>query len=211
MPRAERSLIFGYGSLLQQRTGATPESDVTCHLEGFRRSWNVAMDNARTIAGYKFYVDPETGARPAVFVTFLNIEADADRRVNGLLYPVEDALLPLLDRRERNYERRDVTELVDRDVGCRVWAYLGRRDARERYETARREASAVVSQQYFDRVRADFARFGPTMLDEFDGTTDPPEVPLRSLQRVNVPLDPDADGANGAADPARQWAVEGVV
>lgn len=211
MPTADRSLIFGYGSLLQQRNGATPESDVMCHLAGFHRSWNVAMDNARTIAGYKFYVDPETGERPAVFVTFLNIEEDRDRRVNGLVYPVEDSLLPLLDRRERNYERRDVTELVDRDFGGRVWAYVGRRDARERYETARREGRAVVARQYFDQIRADFGRFGPGTLDEFDRTTNRPEVPLRSLQRVNVPLDTDGDGANGAADAARQSAVEGVV
>ena len=46
------------------------------------------MDNRRTIPGYKYYVDPDTGERPPVHVTFLNIYPAAEGRVNGIAFPV---------------------------------------------------------------------------------------------------------------------------
>ena len=61
------TFLFGYGSLLRFPGG------IPCHLLGHRRAWNVAMDNRQTIPGYKYYVDPDTGERPPVHVTFLNI------------------------------------------------------------------------------------------------------------------------------------------
>ena len=61
------TFVFGYGSLVRRPDG------IPCHLLGHRRAWNVAMDNRRTIPGYKYYVDPETGERPPVRVTFLSL------------------------------------------------------------------------------------------------------------------------------------------
>ena len=72
------TFVFGYGSLVR-RPGGIP-----CHLLGHRRAWNVAMDNRRTIPGYKYYVDPETGERPPVRVTFLNLYPAAEGQVNGV-------------------------------------------------------------------------------------------------------------------------------
>src|ERR1700734_1150757 len=111
--------VFGYGSLLS--ADAEPISKLTSsRLRGHRRTWNVAMDNSRAIPGYKRYVDPVTGNPPAVFVVFLNIVADADSHVNGALFPVSEEMLAALDRRERNYERIDVTENLADAVAGRV-------------------------------------------------------------------------------------------
>jgi hypothetical protein len=182
-----RHLVFAYGSLLRRGPGVDLESAIACRLHGFRRAWNVAMDNALTVPGYKHYVDPRTGERPPVHVTFLNLRPHAGEHVNGVVYPVDHADLPALDRRERNYERHDVTGLLGRDLGARVWAYLGRHDARRRFEAARRDGRAVVSRPYRDGVRAGFADVDPAMLAEFDRTTDAPGVPVRALRRVDVP------------------------
>jgi cation transport regulator ChaC len=172
--------VFAYGSLVHPR--ARP-----CRLRGHRRRWAVAMDNTRTIPGYKVYVDAR-GERPPVFVTFLDVApADGHAAVNGALFPVAPEALTLLDHRERNYERREVTELVDADVGGPVFAYVGRAEARERYARGAADGTAVVSRAYHDRVRADFAAFGPGALDEFDRTTEPPTVPLVELTRIEVP------------------------
>jgi cation transport regulator ChaC len=175
-----RTFVFGYGSLLR-RPGGIP-----CQLLGHRRAWNVAMDNRRTIPGYKYYVDPDTGERPPVRVTFLNLYPSAGGQVNGIAFPVTAEVLDELDRRERNYDRIDVTPLLDADLGGTVWAYLGSEAARERFAAG----AAVVAQDYFDAIRDGFAAVGG--LDAFDRSTDPLTVPLRRLTRVDVPPPPPA-------------------
>ena len=175
-----RMFVFGYGSLLRYEGG------ISCHLLGHRRAWNVAMDNRRTIPGYKFYVDPDTGECPAVHVAFLNIYPAAGGRVNGFAFPVTAEVLDGLDRRERNYDRIDVTRLLDLDLGGTVWTYLGTEAARARFAAD----SAVVSQDYFDAIREGFAASGG--LDEFDRSTDRLTVPLRRLRRVDLPPPPPA-------------------
>jgi cation transport regulator ChaC len=174
------AFVFGYGSLVRRPDG------LPCHLLGHRRAWNVAMDNRRTIPGYKYYVDPDTGERPPVRVTFLNLYPAAEGRVNGVAFPVSAEELDELDRRERNYDRVDVTELVDADLGGTVWTYLGSEAARERFAAG----GAVVAQDYFDAIRGDFAAAGG--LEAFDRSTDPVTVPLRRLARVDVPPPPPA-------------------
>jgi cation transport regulator ChaC len=192
MRRAERNSVFGYGSLLRPAVGKGDDAAVVCHLTGFHRAWDVAMDNRSTIPGYKYYVDRATGRRPAVYVTFLSISPDPRRSLNGVVYPVEAAILPLLDERERNYERREVTGLVDADVSGPVWAYVGTADARERYRTGSAEGTACVSDEYYETVRDGFRRLRPSALDEFDRTTDALQVPRRALRRVDVPPGIDA-------------------
>ena len=172
------TFVFGYGSLVRRPDG------IPGHLLGHRRAWNVAMDNRRTIPGYKYYVDPDTGERPPVRVTFLNLYPAAEGRVNGVAFPVTADALDALDRRERNYDRIDVTELIDADLGATVWTYLGSESARERFAAG----AAVVAQDYFDAIRGDFAAVGG--LEAFDRSTDPLTVPLRRLARVDVPPPP---------------------
>src|SRR3954449_985332 len=153
------AFVFGYGSLVRRPDG------LPCNLLGHRRTWNVAMDNRRTIAGCKYYVDRDTGERPPVRVTFLNLYPAAEGRVNGIAFPVTADELEALDRRERNYERIDVTRLLDVDLGATVWTYVGRSDARERFAAG----AAVVSQDYFEGVREEFAAAGG--LEEFERST----------------------------------------
>jgi cation transport regulator ChaC len=174
-----RTFVFGYGSLVRRPCG------IACHLTGHRRAWNVAMDNRRAIPGYKVYEDPDTGERPPVRVTFLNVYP-GEGRVNGIAFPVGAEELEVLDRRERNYERVDVTRALDADLGGTVWTYRGTDAARGRFEAG----PAVVAQDYFEAIRAGFAAAGG--LEAFDASTDPPTVPLRRLKRVDLPPPPPA-------------------
>ena len=139
------------------------------------------MDNSLDLPGYKYYVDPATGERLAVFVTFLNlVEAPGDA-VNGVLFPVGDPAE--LDARERNYERRAV-ELAGFDG--RVWAYIGSDDARARYDGAAARGAAVVDRSYLELVRDGFGSLGADALMRFDQSTDPPDVPVLPLRRVDI-------------------------
>jgi hypothetical protein len=154
-----RVFIFGYGSLAPG-SGGRP-----ARLRGYRRAWNVAMDNTVTIPGYKYYVDAE-GQRPEVVVTFLNLVPGEG--VDGVL--LEGADLRALDARERQYARVDVSHAVD--VPGPVFAYIGRPEAVARFEAARREGRAVAQRAYVESVR---------------GIAEPPPLPVLDLSRVEVP------------------------
>ncbi|MHB8233505.1 MAG: gamma-glutamylcyclotransferase family protein, partial [Solirubrobacteraceae bacterium] len=81
--------VFGYGSLLPDSADNWAKQDRRmCRLRGYRRAWNVAMDNTQDLPGYKYYRDP-SGERPPIFVTFLNLVPAAGRNVNGIVFRVD--------------------------------------------------------------------------------------------------------------------------
>ena len=186
--------VFAYGSLARAAGAALP-----CHLLDHRRGWGVAMDNRLRIPGYKVFIDARTGEQPPVYVAFLDIRPQPGARVNGVAFPVDSGELPELDRRERQYERRDVTQHVDLDVDGpfgalrapagfpdgTVWAYAGRAESRDRCAAGRADGTTVVAAPYHRHVREGFRARG--MLDAFERTTDPPDLPERELQRVDLP------------------------
>jgi len=156
--------VFVYGSLLELAHAGQ------CVLRDHRRGWDVAMDNRVTIPGYKFYVDPETGERPPVYVAYLAIAPERGSTVAGAAYAADAAALAALDRRERNYRRREVTGLVGVNLGGRVWAYVGSAAGRARCARGRAEGTAVVAAEYLALVPS----------------AEPPDLPVRSLLRRDI-------------------------
>jgi hypothetical protein len=167
--------VFGYGSLV---AGA----GVPARLREHRRVWGVAMDNTVDLPGYKLYLDRD-GGRPAVCVAFLDVEPAPRATADGLCVPVDAAALEALDLRERNYERVDVTGLVDAGEPLgRVWTYRGRADSRARLRAARAEGRAVIARDYLTAVEAGFrAALGEAAAISPDG------LPVRDLRRVDLP------------------------
>ena len=174
--------VFGYGSLAAR-------GGWTCELRGHRRRWGVAMDNSRTIAGYKYYVDAPTGERPSVFVAFLDVQAaDDGDAVNGVAVPAYPEELASLDRRERNYTRTDVTDAVEPRPGPgRVWTYAGSAEARGRRDRGLDEGSLVVSAEYAALVAECFTRLGADEAARYRASTDDPPCPLADLRRIDLP------------------------
>jgi cation transport regulator ChaC len=178
-----RAYVFGYGSLLARRAGDGQRPRVA-RLAGFRRTWNVAMDNSVDLPGYKYYRAPDR-SRPPLFIAFLNI-ADADGAVNGVLLPTDEAGLAALDARERNYARTEVTDRIADAPAGRVWTYVGTPAAIARYERGMRERSAAVPRDYHESVIRGFAALGDRVLREFEASTDPPACPILELERVDL-------------------------
>jgi len=168
--------VLGYGSL----TAGAPLRPAVLH--GHRRVWGVAMDNALDIPGYKYYRRSEDGSRPAVFVAFLDVAADAAATTVGALIAADDALLRALDARERNYDRVEVTALVQGATpGATVWTYRGSAAGRARLELGVRRGNAVVAVDYVAGVRAALQVLG------FDDVADPSPLALMRLERVDLP------------------------
>ncbi|WP_203996756.1 gamma-glutamylcyclotransferase family protein [Virgisporangium aurantiacum] len=131
--------VFGYGSLVSAVTGPVPAT-----LAGWRPSWNVGSDTSS---------HPEREFRDAAgrpydgVVAVLGIEPSPGGVCPGAVFAVDADALPALDRRERNYERRDVTDLVDwpgKPRGCLVFTYVPRPEALRRLVDAGETGREVV-------------------------------------------------------------------
>jgi hypothetical protein len=181
-------LVFGYGSLARDLLAEL----TVARLRGYRRVFGVAADNSERIPGYKRYRLPGDGSYPDVHVAFLDIVEDPRAAVNGVLAAVEPGALADLDRRERNYDRIDVTAAIDSPPPGRVWAYRGSPDGRARLEAGIAAGTAVVQRSYLDRVHDGFRRLGGGELDRFVATSDLDGLPLLDLERVDLrPEDAD--------------------
>jgi len=115
--------VFGYGSLADrdhmEKFLHRPLQDtgdfVPATLLGFRRAWNVSMENMDTVAGYKYYIDldaEQDDQRLDGAVAFLGIRDDPAHEVNGALVRITRGDLQTLDKRERNYDRLDVSHRI---------------------------------------------------------------------------------------------------
>ena len=144
------------------------------------------MDNRRDLPGYKYYTDIR-GVRPEVFVAFLDIRpADqAGAAVNGLCLPVDDARLAVLDARERNYRRIEVSDRVDVDGGpaVRVWTYLGSDPGRERLRQGVAAGTAVIDAHYLEGVLDGFAGLGAAERRACAASLEPGGLPVVPLRR----------------------------
>ncbi len=177
--------VFGYASLVGDDDG---RGTVAC-LPGYRRVWGVATDNLRAIPGYKMYLSRSDGSRPAVYVAFIDIEPNEASVVNGLVRPVPAAELELLDLRERNYDRVDVSGQLDGFDG-RVWTYRGSAEGRGRLARGRAEGRAVVSRDYLAKVRSGFAALGEQHERAFAESSILDDLPVLDLERLDLPPDP---------------------
>jgi hypothetical protein len=175
--------VFGYGSLARDLL-----ADVElARLGGHRRGFGVAADNAEEIAGYKRYRLAADGSFPAVHVAFLDIFEDSATTVNGVLAPVDPGALADLDRRERNYDRIDVTAAIESPPDGRVWAYRGSRDGRARLDAGVAAGTAVIQRSYLDHVDAGFRGLGAAEHAHFLASSDLDGLPLLDLERVDIP------------------------
>ena len=179
-PSARGPFVFGYGSLAAEHRRCA-----VVRLRGWRRAWGVAMDNTVDIPGYKSYRLRADGSRPAVYVAFVDIEPDPGAVVTGVCMPVGEDDLAALDRRERNYDRVDVSGAIDGAPG-RVWAYVGSEAGRERLRAGRRAGTAVISRDYLDAVLAGLAAVAPDPVEALRRSPAELGLAVLDLERVEI-------------------------
>ena len=89
-----------------------------------------------------------------------------------------------LDRRERYYDRVDVTDLItvlDDDGGTVdgvVYTYVPRLASIVAYETARDNGTAGIRRSYWDQVDAAFAAFSTEQVERYRSSTPDPDIPV---------------------------------
>lgn len=194
MPDPGTAYVFGYASLVAvPESLATEGAEQPLHgrLQGYRRFWGAAMNNWEGGEGAKHWLDRESGERPRIRVAYLDVEASPGDSVNGVAIPVDAERIAMLDAREINYERIDVSEAFEplgpqaKGAGTsRVFTYVGLGAARERCRRGAAEGNVFVSSDYAGLVRRAFERLSPGALAEFDRTTESLPFPERDLRVV---------------------------
>ncbi|HWL43475.1 MAG TPA: gamma-glutamylcyclotransferase family protein [Ilumatobacter sp.] len=174
--------IFGYGSLVSPVSfGVTLGRSLTVGedfhntvLDGYGRRWNY---------GSRYRTGWLNGAEYSIVA--LGVVAAVGETVNGVIGWVTDEELVRLDAREVDYDRVDVTELIDSPAAldAPVETYVPRPESIVRYESARDAGTAAIEQRYWDLVAGAFAGFGRAARQRFLDTTPPPDVPVLELTR----------------------------
>jgi cation transport regulator ChaC len=184
--------VFGYGSLVSPVSfgvtlGRDPRPGVDffeAELAGFGRRWNYGVMHTEGTT-----VD-DRGVEQAWTIVALGLVAAQDETVNGIVGWVDDVELVALDRRERHYDRVDVTALATvhgGGVSGEIVTYVPRPEAQRHHEAARDLGRAAVEQRYWDLVDDAFAALGAGHRERYHATTPTPDVPVLELQRRPSP------------------------
>jgi hypothetical protein len=151
--------VFGYGSLMEEWLDKEPFH--IANLKGFERDWKATMDNTLEISGYKNYDAESSQAKPR-HVSFLNIsKGSKSAEVTGVVRRLSLWQLAMLDHRERNYLRIEVTDKTQ-FIGTppsrpfMVWTYTASQASLARFKDI--EDMPVVSQSYYEKHQRGWQR-----------------------------------------------------
>lgn len=183
----DRVWIFGYGSLASPESMARTIGRVAVRgadffqadLAGYGRRWNYGVCHISAT----WQLDDGTDVGDGTIVALGLVEA-ADERVNGVVASIVAGELKNLDRRERSYDRVDVTEFVtliddeDGAVSGSIYTYVPQAGALEAYESARNAGTAGIRRTYWNLVDDAFAELSSEQQARYHATTPAPDVPL---------------------------------
>jgi len=161
--------IFGYGSLvdieqlakyLGKKNKFKKDELYICKLKGYKRIWNVSMDNSQTIANYKYYIEKIENKiqRPNYFVTFLNIEIDQSSEIVGVLFFVDKIMLEKLKNRERNYNLIEITNNIDINIPDKSFVFIAKESGIKRYKEGIKQKLAVIPKEYYNFIENSYEK-----------------------------------------------------
>lgn len=197
--------IFGFGSLVDpdefvRYVGYQPAMEVEwapARLNGHGRAWNVGMNNMIARPDDKFYVTADNRRYDGIVVT-LGVVANRDCAVNGVVFRVERRALQRLDRRERRYDRVDVSGSIATSAqlrpGSTVYTYIPTSEALAVGLEGIKSGTGAVSRSYYDRVERAFAQLGEGQLAQYRATTPEPTVAITELQVIRPGTQRHLDG-----------------
>jgi pimeloyl-ACP methyl ester carboxylesterase/cation transport regulator ChaC len=178
---SDEHAVFGYGSLLSvaslERTLGRRYSGpfVLSDLVGWYRSWNVTMPNSTFV----FQDSAGAWAIPERIV-YLNISPATGRRVNGVIFVINEDDLRTLDKREWIYDRVKINEMLRGVTVLKgpAWAYVGKPEhllATQAVEPRQ----AAIRRSYLDMLDSGKSDLGSSFATAYDDSTDP--VPTRLI------------------------------
>ncbi len=171
--RPGESALFGYGSLISkasmERTLGRPYAGpfVPCAVEGWRRSWDIAMPNT------VFHAESEDGRVYPRHILYLNVKRSPGSLLNGVLFVVSASELAEFDRREWVYDRAEIGGQL-RGVtlsGGEAWIYAGKREHLMREVGSWRDGAIRAS--YLGILETGIAAMTPGFREDYERSSDP--------------------------------------
>ncbi len=123
--KASPVYVFGYGSLINPKSVQKTlgrelriEDLLVGRIHDHVRKWQLV--DWVIIEGFN-----EERSVPAVFLDLVRHEG---AWVNGILIPLSKEELHKMDQREKNYDRIDVSNLIEPEVDGQTYTYMGKKD-----------------------------------------------------------------------------------
>lgn len=197
--------MFGYGSLMSKNfietglLGGKYEGPfLPAHLRGYKRSWTFAWPTeipSATADGlyYKAAIVEHGDTLYPRYLHYLNIRENPACTLNGVLYMVPQADLPIYDAWEPGYERFEVSDLItDYNIeGGPVYAYR----ALPGFEKVP-DADVlhnVIERDYLGIIQGAFDYWGADFEAEYRQSTEPADAAIiRDIHKMpweNPPLE----------------------
>jgi len=189
--------VFGYGTLadpgdwLLHRYPGEFEDPAYVLIDGFRRHWDLAADNADSAHDHKYHAAVGTEKREEIFVAALGLEHDEATTCNGVAIPVDEERLGWFEQREGLlYDRVTIDpERINVSLDGTLWTYFPKPSALKAFERGRRREKAFVPRYYVEMVPAAFAARGEAELAAYEASTRQPRCPVRDLELIRAPGD----------------------
>ena len=186
MSHGDGHWLFGYGSLVSpasmaQTIGRTldPVTEYRVgHLASHGRRWNYGSKVKR---GH--WTHDGLDIRFGLVISLGLIESSGES-CNGVVFRVTSDELAALDWRERDYERRVVTDLVELEgdaIDGDVSVYFPRPTSIERYEVERDAGTAGIMSSYWDLCIEAFSSLGGGHADLY-AQTPQPDIPVVDIE-----------------------------
>lgn len=182
-----KTYIFGYGSLvcpddIAVTLGHTVDVIQPVTLQGWIRDWSVVVDNR--LSRPRYYQLVEDNSIPD-YVVALNVRRPGEGEVatnpNGVLFEVSEADLLLLDARECNYDRVDVTEDVLGAPNGVIYTYTG---LPQHLMQVYAGQPVIVPQSYAHLVTNGFATLSKEMHIQYLHSTQSATLPERATELI---------------------------
>lgn len=186
MSSTDGAWLFGYGSLVSPESMGTtigrtldPITEYRIgHLDNYGRRWNYGSKVKR---GH--WSHDGVDVRFGLVISLGLIEAPGES-CNGVVFKVTSEELAALDWRERDYERRIVTDLIRLEgdpIDADVSVYFPRPSSIERYEAERDSGTAGIMSSYWNLCRDAFSALGGNHAELY-AQTPPPDVPVVDIE-----------------------------
>lgn len=182
--------IFGYGSLLSvaslERTLGRSYTGpfIPCDLVGWHRTWNISMPNSVFV-----FQDADGSWASPERIVYLNITPAAGRRVNGVIFVIQEDELRRLDDREWIYHRIRVNDLL-RGVAVfqgSAWAFVGRSEHLLATQGLR-PRQAAIRRSYINLLDSGKHDLGPDFALAYEDSTEtvPTELIVVDFRREEL-------------------------
>ena len=153
--------VFAYGSLINLKSAEltllrkiNAQTTIKAYLHGHIRNWSVVDE---------VYSEQLNKTINAVF---WGLTTQKDMKTNGLLIPISKKEIPLLDNREKNYDRVDVTKYIEHfnliEKNASVITYL----SQDSYNPSKFN-SVYILNEYQKKVEDGCRKQGESFLNEF--------------------------------------------